>query len=330
MNDNEFGIPEQKKFPLDTEAHVRSAIRFFNYADPQYEKELASKIISKIHQYGITNLTASKENRFYKYYHPDNVEHHGIIGMHWHERNGPPYPLNSTDHNAVVKSAGKGGSAGSGGSTSTKKKKQGFFQKRKQKKNLAKAREAAAKKRLDNKEKDRVADHGTASEVYARRDELSAEQKQRAINRLNLDQQLANLSANERARKKSKVDRLLNTADKVSRGLSTAYNIANTAKNLKKLADGDEKDSKDKEKRKKIDKAIRSGDAKELRKYSNDLSSKDIDEFFNVASGRKDVNDLASGKSLDSVLEGRKKGGKGKGISEDRVREIIEEYEKNK
>lgn len=69
INDPQFGIPEQKKFPLDTRDHVISAIRFFNYADRQYRKELAERIIRKIHQYGI-EVTPTEQNDFYKYYQP--------------------------------------------------------------------------------------------------------------------------------------------------------------------------------------------------------------------------------------------------------------------
>lgn len=102
MSDKEFGIPEQKKFPLDTRAHVISAIKFFNYADPQYRKALASRIIRKIHEYNITGLTPSDKNAFYNYYHPKAIahsgggnmeyyaiptdyaiEHHGIRGQKW-------------------------------------------------------------------------------------------------------------------------------------------------------------------------------------------------------------------------------------------------------
>ena len=33
----------------------------------------------------------------------NELSHHGIVGMHWGKRNGPPYPLNSSTHKAVVK-----------------------------------------------------------------------------------------------------------------------------------------------------------------------------------------------------------------------------------
>lgn len=37
----------------------------------------------------------------------DKLEHHGIDGMHWGERNGPPYPLSREKHNKVVRSANR-------------------------------------------------------------------------------------------------------------------------------------------------------------------------------------------------------------------------------
>ena len=40
LPDSAFGVPSKRKFPLDTEAHVRSAIKFFNYVDPEDEEEL--------------------------------------------------------------------------------------------------------------------------------------------------------------------------------------------------------------------------------------------------------------------------------------------------
>lgn len=35
----------------------------------------------------------------------DEIKHHGIDGMHWGERNGPPYPLSREKHNKVVRSS---------------------------------------------------------------------------------------------------------------------------------------------------------------------------------------------------------------------------------
>lgn len=71
--DSAFGVPSKRKFPLDTEAHVRSAIKFFNYVDPEDEEELARRIIAAMKKFNITDVKVGKRNRFSKYYHPDNT-----------------------------------------------------------------------------------------------------------------------------------------------------------------------------------------------------------------------------------------------------------------
>lgn len=268
MKDKEYGVPSQKKFPLDTKEHVLSAIRFFNYVDPAYEKELASAIISKIKEYDISNLTPSAVNRFYKYYKPDYVEHHGIIGQKWGDRNGPPYPLSSSEHSAVVKSADK--------KSTRSGRKLTWHQRRKAKKNLKKARAAAAKKRLDDKEKERLVREGSASEVYARRNDLTIEQKRRAQERLNLDDQLATLSAKELARKKSKVDKMINTIDRASKITLGVYNTANNINNFRKLFSGEDTSSS------KNNNSNNSNNNSKKKKDKNDNPSKDAKDFVNT------------------------------------------------
>lgn len=68
--EKKFGVPEQKKFPLPDADHVKSAIRFFNYVDPKYEKELAEAILDRMKEYGIVlgeDISVGDENRFKKY-----------------------------------------------------------------------------------------------------------------------------------------------------------------------------------------------------------------------------------------------------------------------
>lgn len=68
LPDDAFGIPGKRKFPLDTKAHVRSAIKFFNYAEPEDEAELSKNIIKDMDKFNITDVKVSKKNRFSKYY----------------------------------------------------------------------------------------------------------------------------------------------------------------------------------------------------------------------------------------------------------------------
>lgn len=69
LPDSAFGVPSKRKFPLDTEAHVRSAVKFFNYVDSEDEKELADNLISALEKYDIKDIKVSDKNRFSKYYY---------------------------------------------------------------------------------------------------------------------------------------------------------------------------------------------------------------------------------------------------------------------
>lgn len=84
-DDKKYGIPELKKFPMPDADHVRSAIRFFNYVSPKYEKQLAKAIIARMKEYGLMfdDFTVGEENRFSKYIPKDELKHYGILGMHW-------------------------------------------------------------------------------------------------------------------------------------------------------------------------------------------------------------------------------------------------------
>ena len=65
-----YGVPSLKKFPMPDKRHVKSAIRFFNYVDPKHEKELANAILSRIEEFGMVlgeDITVGDDNRFKKY-----------------------------------------------------------------------------------------------------------------------------------------------------------------------------------------------------------------------------------------------------------------------
>ena len=83
--EQKFGVPEQKKFPMPDAKHVRSAIRFFNYVDPNHEKELAKAILARMEEYGMNfdEIEVGDENHFKKYIPKSELAHHGILGQKW-------------------------------------------------------------------------------------------------------------------------------------------------------------------------------------------------------------------------------------------------------
>lgn len=66
LSDSDFGLPEKRKYPLDSIAHVKSAIKFFNYVDKEDEKELADNINKAIKKYNLKVNIGSK-NRLSNY-----------------------------------------------------------------------------------------------------------------------------------------------------------------------------------------------------------------------------------------------------------------------
>ena len=80
-----YGIPELKKFPMPDRKHVLSAIKFFNYVSPKYEKQLAKAILARIKEYGMSfdDFGVGEDNRFHKYIPEKYLAHHGILGMKW-------------------------------------------------------------------------------------------------------------------------------------------------------------------------------------------------------------------------------------------------------
>ena len=58
-----YGLPDERKFPLNDSNHIRSAIAFFSHCDNGKKKELAKRIIKAAKIY---NITISKDSEVYK------------------------------------------------------------------------------------------------------------------------------------------------------------------------------------------------------------------------------------------------------------------------
>ena len=66
LKDSQFGIPEDRKFPLDTKEHVKSAIKLFGHAEESKKKELANRIKRAADKY---DIEIPESTQCYKYLH---------------------------------------------------------------------------------------------------------------------------------------------------------------------------------------------------------------------------------------------------------------------
>ena len=64
LPDSSFGIPEDRKYPLDTEQHVKSAIKLFGHAEESKKKSLAKRINAAAKKY---DISIPETTQCYKY-----------------------------------------------------------------------------------------------------------------------------------------------------------------------------------------------------------------------------------------------------------------------
>lgn len=62
LDDNKFGIPSKRKYPMPDAAHVKAAIKMFNHCDKEDEAELARNIKKFAKEYGV-ELNPGPDNR---------------------------------------------------------------------------------------------------------------------------------------------------------------------------------------------------------------------------------------------------------------------------
>lgn len=64
LKDSDFGLPNQRSYPLIDAEHVRSAIAYFYHCEEHDRKELAKNIQKAAKNF---NVTISKESEINKY-----------------------------------------------------------------------------------------------------------------------------------------------------------------------------------------------------------------------------------------------------------------------
>lgn len=53
LSDSDFGLPEERAFPMPDAAHVRAAESYFRYAPDSQKTELAQNILKKAAEFGV-------------------------------------------------------------------------------------------------------------------------------------------------------------------------------------------------------------------------------------------------------------------------------------
>lgn len=53
LKDSDFGIPENREYPMPDAVHVRAAEAYFRYAPEDKKKELAHRILLKAKKFGV-------------------------------------------------------------------------------------------------------------------------------------------------------------------------------------------------------------------------------------------------------------------------------------
>lgn len=153
---------------------------------------------------------------------PNELYHHGILGMHWGIRRFQPYPKGSGKKGKEIGAAAK-------------KKSVEIVQKYKDKKkakqrneNLKKAREKAAENRKLAADKDRVLKSGSAREVLRYKGKLTNQELQSAVTRLNLEATLKTMSQKEVKSNMQKIDDAMQNLKKVNEWAKIGTDAYNT------------------------------------------------------------------------------------------------------
>ncbi len=230
----------------------------------------------------------------------DYLMHHGILGQKWYHRNGPPYPLDAKDHSAAEKKAGWMKSL-SGAIKDHKKKKQRTKALEKARQVRAENAKKTAEKAAYEDEKQKVLKSGKASEILKYKGDLTNQELQSAVARLDWEKRLSEISAKEQKTNWDKMDDLMNKVGKVTDYVNKSVNAYDAIKRATKIFDGG-KDNKDKEKKERdemMDKIVNSRNIKLIKKYAPLMTNKELNAAMKGVDYKKELEeDYKSEKEL--------------------------------
>lgn len=136
-----------------------------------------------------------------------DIQHHGVLGMSWGKRNGPPYPLNA-----------------SGRASLRKQKKEAKAQEQLKKKQAIQEK----KEKKLTEEKERILKSGTATEALQYKGMWTVDELRQITNRIDLEVKLSGQASKETQTGLDKLEKVSKTVGRLTsigeQGVST-YNL---------------------------------------------------------------------------------------------------------
>lgn len=209
--------------------------------------------------------------------------HHGILGMKWGRRNGPPYPLGASDHSASEKKAGWMKSLKAKSEAKKRAKKRAAAIEKARKTRLENEKQKRLEKEYEEK-RQKILKSGKASEVEKYKGQMTNQELRDALNRIQWEQELSKLSAAETKSSFDKIDGVMKKVGTATDWVNKGVNAYNAIDKAVKLVNAEEPED-----RSFYERIIEKGNLEDIQKYESKMTASEAREAWNNYNTRKRI-----------------------------------------